>query len=694
MDVLEYEELKENYGIGSNDEDATFELKLEYSVICDIKFRLFKEKSTNDLILVIIQTNGDNFIFKSSSLNEIRMTVNKIILNLEHCQVMQSNTNINLRNGPDRNCISLLNGIGTTERDNGDSISGILIGSVKELEIGGESLHEQETLISSLLDKITTNEGAIDFSLMDYSLITQGELFKSLLENTSVYTSDEMMFINQHKRGDGPQLYISKLLRNEKIYYHDNFYLEVIRNFEELFCKAPRLKKDIILYRGGAGNNRANESGRINLYDGLVSFSIEKSVGEHFASKYHGYSVYKMKLPKGTPCLCLFCLDGLEGNFINEVEVLMPSFLYQVESKEYNKETTWTEYNISYIGKVSMIELLYERLKRAMQIPKFKSIIASEDVICNSPDNLQDYISKGFDPSVISDCEQLDIMDAIKYLYDKDLIAEINMGLYKIFCDELNNTFEKSDFFHTQRVYFIAMLLAELDGLTVEERRLLTAVVKYHDIGRESDCEEDRIGKKSADKLRVNIDRLKEFTEEEQELILFVIEQHSNSISQNEEALLKLPYEKRTKYGKILSYFKDADLLDSSRLETNKMIDINSLKLPTSLKLIFLSYELDKYYVNIFDYMRELDVQNSKLPDMNKAIKLIEETGYKRTQPELMELTKRILDGESISSQDDQITVNSILKVTQGISITEAKDYLKGLFRKLGRAFKRWRRNG
>lgn len=683
MGIVEFEEIKENFGIGVNDEGATFELKLEYSEINGIELRLVRDSNINTMFLLIIQPNGNNFIYQSDNLNELKDVANKIVLNLECLAIKQKETNIEYQSDFVKAPLTLLNKTVNDDKIIKDCMEGFLIRSTNDLRINGQKLKNIDEIIPFLLSKITTQDDSIDFNLMEYSMITKNELFKSLLDITSEYTTDEIILINQYKRGEGPAFAISKFLRTSNLYYLKIPDIELIKRWETLFTKAPKLKKDVILYRGGSGSNRNNAVGVTNLYDGLISFSLERSIGEHFATTYRGNALYRMKLKKGTNCLGLFCLDGLEGRFIGETEILMPSFLYQVIRKNHVTNKDITEFKLSYLGNISMMELMYEKLKQALKFPKLKYISSNKELICDSNENQSQYISNGYNPSVENEYKQIEIKEATKFLYDRDMLNEIIEGLYEILMSELNYISDLHGFMHIQRVYFMAMLLAELDGLNDEDKRLLTATVKYHDIGRENDYEDIEHGKKSVEKLLSNEEILKDFSKEEQEIILFAIENHSKNKFQNEESLKKIPNELRDRCRKILNYLKDADKLDRVRLGVYETTDINRLSLETSKRLILLSYELEKYYADIFEYLRELTVYKGKISEIGDTIKLIEKEGYEKTNPEFRKKLLEIIEGGINFEPNEEINVDSIYKVTKSVNINRAKEYFDTLLNKL-----------
>lgn len=123
--------------------------------------------------------------------------------------------------------------------------------------------------------------------------------------------------------------------------------------------------------------------------------------------------------------------------------------------------------------------------------------------------------------------------------------------------------------------------------------------VQYHDIGRENDNEDKQHGASSVKKLEENSNRLEKFNKEDQELIKFMIEQHSKSKSENEEAIARLEDEKKERYQNLLNYMKDSDKLDRVRLGKYDGLDVSRLSLPTSKSLVKVAYQAHEYLFDI-----------------------------------------------------------------------------------------------
>ena len=177
---------------------------------------------------------------------------------------------------------------------------------------------------------------------------------------------------------------------------------------------------------------------------------------------------------------------------------------------------------------------------------------------------------------------------------------------------------------HTRRVNFFATTIMDLEGVKGRDREIIWQIVKNHDIGRQHDYEDKEHGEKSVQLLNKNQDRLIEFNEEEQQLIKFIIKEHSMSSKENEQDINELPFAIRKKYEKVLNIFKDADKLDRVRLDPDRMnsrggLNIERLSLESSKKLECLAYESYDKLIEILDIKRE-QLEIDKFMELSKQI--------------------------------------------------------------------------
>ena len=191
---------------------------------------------------------------------------------------------------------------------------------------------------------------------------------------------------------------------------------------------------------------------------------------------------------------------------------------------------------------------------------------------------------------------QYTLKDAFAGLEDNGMMSEFLKQDEIILNDPLQYSSDLHGVSHTRRVNFLAMAIMNMENIVGRDRKIILEIVKNHDIGRKNDGEDSKHGEDSISKIDENEGRLSEFNEEEQNLIKFVIAQHSKSWKENKQAISELPEELRERYARILDIFKDADKLDRVRLDPQGYglidgLDIKRLSLESSKRLEGLAYE-------------------------------------------------------------------------------------------------------
>lgn len=144
---------------------------------------------------------------------------------------------------------------------------------------------------------------------------------------------------------------------------------------------------------------------------------------------------------------------------------------------------------------------------------------------------------------------------------------------------------------HTSRVTFLAAVLTKLDNLDEHTQKLILTAARLHDIGRIDDKETREHGRYGKEKIKQE-GLLDDFSKSDKKIIEFVIEQHSLSREDNENAIKKLPFWQKNKYSTVLNYLKDADALDRVRIANkNAQLDPNRLRNRSAKELINFSYD-------------------------------------------------------------------------------------------------------
>ena len=247
--------------------------------------------------------------------------------------------------------------------------------------------------------------------------------------------------------------------------------------------------------------------------------------------------------------------------------------------------------------------------------------------------------------------------------------------------DELQYGSDLHGVSHTRRVAFYSTLVAAKKmhyNIGKEVNHIIglaRTIANNHDIGRVNDAEDKEHGLYSVKKLEENPERLDGISEEEQDIIKFVIKEHSLSQKENEDDLQKIQereaekileeyhkrygelfdvmFEKEGKtaeeyarekamkraenvvekdYRNLLDICKDADKLDRVRLDPRGYYSREGLD-PERLSL-----EGSKTFENVayegYDKLLEiLDLEN-ELKDINEELSKREELKFLQAEPE------------------------------------------------------------
>ncbi len=186
----------------------------------------------------------------------------------------------------------------------------------------------------------------------------------------------------------------------------------------------------------------------------------------------------------------------------------------------------------------------------------------------------------------------------------EEILVEVDkVNIWKLFHEFAHKL--KEEFFlhprgihgisHTKRVLFLCILLESLGVNDVDHIRLLAYCAICHDIGRINDNMDPKHGYFSYLKAK-KLNLLDHLNLEEQEIIHFIVENHSID---DQQALANLSiYEIESKEKTIYLYkiFKDADALDRIRIFD---LNINRLRNPISSQLLLLARQL--FYHPAFD---------------------------------------------------------------------------------------------
>lgn len=137
---------------------------------------------------------------------------------------------------------------------------------------------------------------------------------------------------------------------------------------------------------------------------------------------------------------------------------------------------------------------------------------------------------------------------------------------------------------HQARVLLICLIICEIMGLSISDRKILATAAIYHDTQRTHDWIEDRHGKAAKKYYSENIKNPNYIVEFLCEYHCYEDEKGYEEINNNRKLS-----KNREKNLLLFKIFKDADALDRIRLGGIRELDVNKLRLETSKELTLIS---------------------------------------------------------------------------------------------------------
>ena len=273
---------------------------------------------------------------------------------------------------------------------------------------------------------------------------------------------------------------------------------------------------------------------------------------------------------------------------------------------------------------LSVVEILEKRLQELKKFLEEKGNSATEisPEKTETDTRIQKYEERGYTGNLGT--EQLELRDILEGYRKSGEINELIAFDEEIRKDSNQYSSETHGAAHTRRVAFFARTLANLGNLDDRDKKILLFAAKNHDIGRVHDWEDAEHGKNSASKLN-GAKGWDEFSADEQELIAFVITEHSKGKDDNIQAISGLSPDKQAKYKTILEYLKDADKLDRVRLGRFDGLDPSRLSMPISKKMVKMAYQSYEFLFDSFDYERKTSKTERMLQDIDSALILVEQ---------------------------------------------------------------------
>ncbi len=375
--------------------------------------------------------------------------------------------------------------------------------------------------------------------------------------------------------------------------------LQDIIELEKLASSLPKRDFDIVIHRIGLGSTKDISEGSRNLYDSFVSFGTDS--GTELADSQHGAYRYRRILraeDKAVP-LDQICTE-VWAERESECEVLLMPFSFTVGSvSRYNPK--FPDVEMEDIENLDILKILKIRMENFLKTYKTQEDDRFQRLPEKDEKLQREYRGYVEDPA---NGEQIKFEDAIASLKENGEYEEFLNFDTSVETDYHQYRGSKlHGFNHTRRVCLNARLIANMEGLSPEDKRVLLFAAKYHDIGRRNDFEDIDHGRKSAEKLDA-YGLMEDFSFEDRRLIRFIVEEHCLSKSKNEVDLRAIPENERARYERLLNILKDADKLDRVRLGKFDGLTPDRLNLASSKRLIEFSYDSFMYFEQFIESER------------------------------------------------------------------------------------------
>lgn len=199
-----------------------------------------------------------------------------------------------------------------------------------------------------------------------------------------------------------------------------------------------------------------------------------------------------------------------------------------------------------------------EKVTQKEDAKKSKKIGEVEQLVCASNTTVGKFLKK-------YNKKQITLDEGIKKLKEDGALTEVLRAIADTKTRKESFNLGAHDLNHTIRVLLNGSMIMNMrNELSERERAIIYKAITLHDTGRVHDFEDKIHGERAVQNFTNELD---EFTEDEQELIKFIIIQHCKSTAENEAAInsLNKSSEEKARYRKFLNYMKDADKLDRVR---------------------------------------------------------------------------------------------------------------------------------
>lgn len=174
------------------------------------------------------------------------------------------------------------------------------------------------------------------------------------------------------------------------------------------------------------------------------------------------------------------------------------------------------------------------------------------------------------------------------------------------------DTLQVKDENKSRRINFLTILIMQMLQMPARDRNIIHTIVSNMNISKDEELPDNLDGLRSYIVLQSNPQRLKGFSENERNIINFVVMQYSETDERNAFEIERLPAELRQRYKKYLDIIKDAIRLDDIQLDpivndVSERVDILKLNAKEhKTKLESVAYEVHSKILEILDIEEEM----------------------------------------------------------------------------------------
>ncbi len=484
---------------------------------------------------------------------------------------------------------------------------------VKDIRIDGTALLNNKKLIKQFYAKANKKGKkyeALDFNFEELDPRLVNDIATLVLGIPRLHSSAIASFKNYQEMYKDAITDFLEFEQNKdgdnKEYKINNDFVDCILQTEKAFREANPIRKNVVLHKSANGILK-----KLKVGDDFKRTSFITAYFTEREENFQNVVFYHIVIPRGTPFAMVSQLFNQEECLENENAVLLLPSNFEVKSIENEKNTRKTDIKLKYTEEIQIKDLLVKAFKT----------------------NLENYVKVNSNSK-----KSRDQYEKTKFKYksffeensaQSDLFKEINLipeQSLTYLLDEIEDIDYDKELFehegdygisHTKRLMLLCAIVSRLNGFSTEDTKIMLAAAKYHDIGITAD-EDLPHGRQSSQKITSELD---EFSEQDRDLIRFLIAEHDLPAKQREEDLKNVQAGKKIKFTKMLKVFVDMIELEKVR---NYKCDPTLINNKYAKKMVKIAYDNWNMFDTLFSYLLAEYFAISRLEDI-KTIDMIEE---------------------------------------------------------------------